>query len=285
MTFQLGGQPIPVDLHPEVLALCLGLLAGYVGLLRKYGPVMHPRPGQPAATKGQKAAFVSGVALLWFASGSALHDVAEQYLYSAHMIQHLIQGFIVPPLLLMGVPTWMGEYLLRRRGVRVAVQRLSQPLIAALLFNGVLLLIHWPDVVDLMLASEFWHGASHVAMIIVGLFLWMNLVSPVPDIVPRLSPLQQMGYLILQTILPTIPATFLTFGDTPLYTAYETLPRMWGISALEDMRIAGLIMKVGGGFYLWGIIAVVFFRWAAVEERRDHVPRRPGPQPSDVATK
>ena len=51
------------------------------------------------------------------------------------------------------------------------------------------------------------------------------------------------------------------------------------------MTIAGLIMKIGGGFLLWAIIAVMFFRWAAAEERAQGGPypmagRRP--TPSDV---
>jgi putative membrane protein len=78
-----------------------------------------------------------------------------------------------------------------------------------------------------------------------------------------------MIYLFLQSLVPTIPASFLTFGRSPLYPVYETFPRIWGLSALNDQLMAGLIMKLIGGFILWGVIAAIFFRWAAREQRGD----------------
>jgi putative membrane protein len=77
-----------------------------------------------------------------------------------------------------------------------------------------------------------------------------------------------MIYLFLQSIVPTVPASFLTLGDKPLYHSYVGLPHLWGVSSLEDQQIAGLIMKIGAGMFLWALIAVIFFRWAADEERR-----------------
>ena len=77
-----------------------------------------------------------------------------------------------------------------------------------------------------------------------------------------------MIYIFLQSIVPTVPASFLTLGDKPLYHSYVGLPHLWGVSSLEDQQIAGLIMKIGAGLFLWALIAVIFFRWAADEERR-----------------
>ena len=91
-------------------------------------------------------------------------------------------------------------------------------------------------------------------------------MSPLPEL-PALSPPGQMLYLFLQSLAPTIPASFLTFGRTPLYRIYETFPRIWGISALDDQLIAGLIMKLVGGLLLWIVIAAIFFRWFAQEQR------------------
>jgi putative membrane protein len=82
-----------------------------------------------------------------------------------------------------------------------------------------------------------------------------------------------MVFLFLQTIVPTVPASFLTFGDHPLYRRYETLPKLWGLSALDDQLIAGLVMKIGAGLLLMSLIAVIFFRWVATDETTPH--RRP----------
>jgi cytochrome c oxidase assembly factor CtaG len=63
-----------------------------------------------------------------------------------------------------------------------------------------------------------------------------------------------------------VPASFLTFGSRPLYRVYEKFPRLWGISALTDMQVAGLIMKIAAGIVIWGVITIVFFRWYHREE-------------------
>jgi putative membrane protein len=77
-----------------------------------------------------------------------------------------------------------------------------------------------------------------------------------------------MMYLFVQSLLPTVPASFLTFGHTVLYKSYLHAPaRLFGMSALTDQLISGLEMKLLGTAVLWGFIAVYFFRWANVEER------------------
>ena len=91
-----------------------------------------------------------------------------------------------------------------------------------------------------------------------------------------------MMYLFFQSLAPTIPASFLTFGDHPLYKVYETFPRIWGISVLTDQLIAGLIMKLIGGAILWVVIGAIFFRWYGREQRsRARSTQYPGARPRD----
>lgn len=283
---ELGGQVIAIHLHPEVLVLCLGLIAAYVGMARRHGALMAPSVGRHGVSLRQGVLFGLGVLTFWIASGSPLHDIAERYLYSAHMVQHLLQAFVAPPLLLLGIPGWMGEVLLRPRWVRAPLQMLARPLVAGAAFNVVLLLIHWPSVVDAMVVNEVFHGASHVLLISAALLMWLPLLSPAPALIRRIARTTGMIYLFLMTILPTVPASFLVFGDEPLYRAYEAFPRLWGLSAAADMQIAGLIMKIGAGFLLWGIIVVMFFRWAAEQERADGTPSSfsgKRPEPTHIA--
>ena len=143
-------------------------------------------------------------------------------------------------------------------------------------FNAMLGLVHVPGIVELMLESEVAHFGIHTVLLATGIMMWWPVMSPLPEL-PHLSPFMKMGYLFLQSLVPTIPASFLTLGDRPLYPIYETLPRLWGISAHSDQVIAGLIMKLGGGLLLWGFIAWVFFTWWSEEQRygavdRPHVP-------------
>ncbi len=267
-------------LHPDVIAMAAGLLGGYLYALRRLGTLFHPRAGERAATGRQKASFVAGVASLVAALGWPIHDLGEHYLYSAHMVQHLLLGFVSPPLLLLGLPEWLGRLTLGRGRVGRVYRRLARPLPAAIVFNAALALVHWPWVVDVMLASTGRHAAVHVVFVVSAVLMWSVLYSPLPELA-RLSPPAKMGYLFVQTILPTVPASFLTFGDRPLYHAYEAFPRLTGLSALEDMQLAGLIMKLGGGVLLWSIIAVMFFRWASREGAAGPEPGGPD-APSDT---
>lgn len=82
-----------------------------------------------------------------------------------------------------------------------------------------------------------------------------------------------MVYLFAQSILPTIPASFVTFASQPIYPFYEGFPSILGLSTLEDQQVSGLLMKIGGGVILWTAIAVIFFRWWGEEQRWDRIER------------
>ena len=118
-----------------------------------------------------------------------------------------------------------------------------------------LLFTHWPAIVEASVGSEPIHLSLHVLIVASALVMWWPVMSPLPEM-PSLSAPGQMIYLFLQSLAPTIPASFLTFGHTPLYPVYATFPRIWGMSALTDQLIAGLIMKLAGGLLLWTVIAV-----------------------------
>ncbi|MGH2811761.1 MAG: cytochrome c oxidase assembly protein, partial [Actinomycetota bacterium] len=95
--------------------------------------------------------------------------------------------------------------------------------------------------------------------------MWLPVLSPLLEI-PQLSYPGRMFYLFLTSIVPTVPASFLTFASEPFYRVYVEAPRVLAVTPLDDLRIAGLIMKIGGGLILWGFIAVLFFRWYALEQ-------------------
>jgi len=129
-----------------------------------------------------------------------------------------------------------------------------------------LLFTHWPEVVEASVGSELTHFTLHVLLFGSAIVVWWPIMSPLVEL-PALTPPAQMMYLFAQSLAPTVPASFLTFGHTLLYPVYGTFPRIWGISALNDQLIAGLLMKIVGGLILWGFIATIFFRWHAREER------------------
>jgi len=175
---------------------------------------------------------------------------------------------VAPPLLIAGTPAWLMRRFLRPGLVAALFRFLTRPLVALVLFNSILLFVHWPAVVELSVRSGWTHFGLHVLLVSSALVMWWPVMSMLPEF-PSLSPPGQMLYLFLQSLAPTIPASFLTFGTHPLYPIYATFPRIWGIGPLTDQLIAGLIMKIIGGFIIWGFIGVIFFRWYDREHDED----------------
>ncbi|MGH2674115.1 MAG: cytochrome c oxidase assembly protein [Actinomycetota bacterium] len=250
--------------HADVWALVLVLLGGYWLALRRWGP-RHVTPGEPPATRGQVISWVLGVLTLLVAADWPVHELGEERLLSVHMVQHLLMSLVAPPLLLAGIPGWLLRALLHPRWAFAVVRGLSRPLIALLLFNAFIAVSHWPALVDLALRSELAHLGLHTALVITALLMWMPVLSPVVEI-PRLRYPGQMLYLFAQSIVPTVPASFLTFADSPIYPFYGLAAPLLGVDAVTDQRVAGLIMKLVGGLILWGFIAVLFFKWHNQEE-------------------
>ena len=250
--------------HPDVWLLIALFAVGYAVAINRLGPRLAP-PGKPVVTRFQVASFTAGVITLWIASDWPIHDVAERYLFSVHMVQHVAYSIIAAPLLLIGTPAWLARWLLSPRWLLAGVRFASRLVPATILFNLVVIVTHTPVVVNAALEHALLHFAVHTLIFLSAIIVWMPLLSPLPE-VPRLPPLGRMLFLFLQSIVPTIPASFLTFGAHPLYRFYEKVPRLWGISAISDMQVAGVIMKIGVGFTLWVIIAILFFRWYAAEE-------------------
>jgi putative membrane protein len=251
--------------HPDVWLLIAALLAGYVIAVVRLGR-RHAAPGEPAVTPFQVTCWVLGVVAVWVAADWPIHDVAEGNNYSVHMVQHLVLSMVAPPLLLLGTPPWLLRAVLRPRWLFRLVRSLARFLPALIVFNVVLVLTHWPAIVDFSLRAELPHFLVHALIFVSAFIVWLPVVSPLPEI-PRLSPPGRMIFLFLQSVVPTVPASFLTFGSAPLYKFYEDVPQLWGLSTVDDQRLAGLIMKIGAGLLLWLLIALIFFRWAADEER------------------
>jgi len=258
--------------HPDVWLVIAGLAAAYAFAIRRLGPRLAPN-GTPVLTRFQLATFTAGMLALWIASDWPVHDLGEGYLFSVHMVQHTVYAIIAAPLLLMGTPTWLARWLLSPRWLLRMVRYLTRLIPATIVFNVVVIVTHTPVVVDASLRHALIHFGVHTVILVSSLIVWMPVLSPLPE-VPRLQPLVRMLFLFLQTVVPTVPASFLTFGDQPLYRFYETVPRLWGTSVVSDMNVAGLIMKILVGFSLWITITIIFFRWYNAEESGTALQRR-----------
>ncbi|MGO9876042.1 MAG: cytochrome c oxidase assembly protein [Acidimicrobiia bacterium] len=250
--------------HPEVWLLVALFAVGYALAMTRLGPRLAPN-GTPVVTRFQVVSFSAGLLALWVASDWPIHDIAEKYLFSVHMLQHVTYSIVAAPLMLIGTPTWFARWLLSPRWLLTTVRYLSRLIPATIVFNVVIIVTHTPVVVNAALEHAPLHFGVHALIFVSSLIVWMPVLSPLPE-VPRLQPLARLLFLFLQSVVPTVPASFLTFGTKPLYSFYNHVPRLFGISELTDMQLAGVIMKIGVGFALWVAITILFFKWYNAEE-------------------
>ncbi|HYP60619.1 MAG TPA: cytochrome c oxidase assembly protein [Thermomicrobiales bacterium] len=280
-----AGQPEPTGwLHsnwrPEpsvvigVLAL-IGLYVIWTGSKNRdeRGRQIHP------VSAGQRFLFIAGALTVGVALSPPLDDWSDHFLLSAHMLQHLLLMMLAVPLLIAGTPSWLVSKLLGRGPVRPVMYMLTRPVVSFLIGNLIIVIWHMPFAYDAMLENLPLHIAAHLSFMVAAFFLWWPVMSRSPEL-PGLPPLLACLYLFLSTIPGGIVGAFITLAAPGLYTVYPDAPRIWGISLGTDQQIAGLTMWVITGLIYLGWITVIFFRWAADEERREMTSAQPTASPA-----
>jgi len=224
--------------------------------------VAHSRRHGPNAERRRHTAFyLSGILVFWLATDWPLGLLGASYNAWAHMAQFMIYVSIAAPLILLGIPEWMGRAIVGRLRIYRLTHRLARPVTAGVTFNLLLLFTHAPWTVDTLRANQFGSFAMDVVWLTMGLVVWLPVISPLPE--QRMTSYPgKMTYLFLSMgLVPSVPAGFLTFASFPLYATYELAPRVHGLAADTDQQMAGLIMKLGGIPIVWGTIAVMMMRW------------------------
>ena len=252
--------------HPEVWLLVVGVVGLYVWAAKVIGPKAVPA-GTPAVTRSQRRWFALGIVLLWLAADWPVHDIGEQYLYLVHMVQHTVLTLVVPPVLLLATPEWLARLVLGTGRVDRWVHKLARPVPAAVIFNALALLLHWQAVVNTASANGLFHYGVHTAIVTSAFLLWLPVCGPLPEL--RISVPAQMLYLFVTSIVPTVPGAWLVFAEGAVYSVYDIPDRLFGISVTTDQQVAGAIMKLGAGTYLWVVITVLFFTWSARNQAAD----------------
>jgi len=254
---------------PSVVVGLLGLLVAYWLCV---GPYRDRFESASAVPPARQAAFYSGLLLILVALATPLDTLADAYLFTAHMVQHLLLTLGAAPLLLVGTPGWLLRDLLRTTRLTAFVRWARQPLIAFFAFNAVFTLAHIPSFYELTLGSEPLHAAEHLVFVGTAMLMWMPVLSPVPDVAPPYPPLGQVLYLFLQTVPASLLGALLAATGSPYYPTYVQAPRISSLGPLEDQQLGGLIMWVGSGLYFLIATGVVFFAWASQEEAANRRP-------------
>ena len=249
-------EPWRFQQHIEVWVLIVTVVASYTYAVCKIGPRIVTT-GE-VVTRKQLSAFIAGVLMLWLASDWPIHDISEEYLYSVHMFQHMMYSYFVPPLVLLATPYWLFDLIFSSSRSRRVINFLTKPVIAGVLFNLVIMITHIPALVNQSVSNGPLHYALHVLVITSSLLMWFPVCGP--DKRRHLSYGGKTIYLFLMSVVPTVPAAWLTFAEGAVYKHYDVAVRVWGLSVTTDQQVAGAIMKTGGSIFLWSIIVFIFFR-------------------------
>jgi len=240
------------------------VVAGVAALGGLYVAALRRGRAQGRPVKGiQVVSFFAGLAVLLGSLTGPLHDLSDYYLFSAHMVQHLLLVFAMPPILLYSTPGSMLSPLLRHPRVLRLGRRLTRPSGAFASFNLVLVAWHLPPLYNLAMEHHGVHIVQHLMIMVVSVILWWPVVSPSPEL-PRAPYPVQMLYLFVVGLPMVVVSIFITMAGTVLYPYYAAAPRVWdALTPHTDQHLGGLIMWIPGGIIFMIIMTVVFFKWNA----------------------
>jgi putative membrane protein len=213
----------------------------------------------------RKISFFSALFLIFASLNGPLHDLSDDYLFSAHMVQHLILTLAMPPLMIAGVPGWMLRPLLCNRVIGAIARKITKPVWCFIIFNLAIIVWHLPMFYNAAMANHNIHIVEHLIFMAAAVLMWWPLTSQLPEL-PRLPYPGQILYCFLMSIPMSIVAVYITLADHILYPAYSAAPRIFPLSPMEDQLLGGLIMWVPGGLIFVIIMSVVFFKWSASGE-------------------
>src|SRR5690349_23888007 len=229
----------------------------------------------------QFAAFVAAVVVMLIALVSPVDALGEDYLFSMHMVQHILLGDIAPLLVLLSLSRVILRPVTRRlMSVERALGPFAHPATGIVVWLTMIYVWHIPAVYDAALNHSAIHALEHTCFFIGGLAVWWPLIQPVP-MRHRLTGLGDFAYLIAAKISIGLLGIFLTWSHGVAYTYYEHVPRIWGLSPIEDENLGGAIMMVEQSIVLVIAFAILFVRMLLQSEederRRERFEQDPAP--------
>ena len=197
--------------------------------------------------------------------GSPLDSIAELFLFSAHMVQHMLLIYVAPTLLIYGMPAWLIDALIKYLKLTPLLRLLTNPVCGGLLFTFVFTLWHIPTLYELALIDKRIHILEHFTVFTLGiLMLWPFMT--LSKLVPRRSfPIRLISiFLLMVGQLPVF--AFLTFAGEAIYPTYAWAPRIIDLDPLNDQILGGIIMKVINMAFSLTLLGLCFYHWAKNEE-------------------
>lgn len=249
------------SVDPWSLLLLIGMAWCYARGTRALARRARARPPRRGALL-----FWSGLATLTVALGPPLDPLAG-LLFSVHMLQHEILMLMSAPLLVLSRPfgrlLWGLPRPLRRLCVlcsrRIGLRRLAAPPVAWSVHAAALWIWHLPVLFDASLRSDAVHAAQHSSFFLSALLFWWALLA-------NRSRVRSGGailYVFTTALHSSVLGALLTFAPTVWYASYGATTSQFGLSALQDQQLGGLIMWVPSGLVFLVAALVLLARWLA----------------------
>jgi putative membrane protein len=252
---------------PGVLAPIALLIFVYV---RRFRAARREQGGRGAGWP-QALAFGAGILALLAAVASPIDALGEDYLFSAHMVQHVLLGDIAPVLLLLSLSRVIMRPATRRlAGIERRLGAFASPWTGLALWLSLMYLWHVPALYDAALENPVVHLLEHASFFTAGVCVWWPLIQPVPMRRP-LKGFQTVGYIGAAKFGLAALGLYLTWSSSVFYPYYEQVPRIWGLSAVADQNAGGAIMMVEQSVTFVIALAFLFSRMltqSEVDERR-----------------
>lgn len=222
--------------------------------------------GGRGAGFAQLGCFALALTALIAAVVSPIDGLGEEYLFSAHMFQHILLGDIAPVFLLLALSRVIMRPATRRLlSVERALGRFAHPLTGLFLWFGLIYFWHIPALYDAAIDSDVVHALEHASFFTAGLALWWPLVQPVP-MRRRMTGLWPFAYIGAAKAGLAGLGLYLTWTQTVVYEHYESVPRIWGLSAIEDQNAGGAMMMLEQSVVLLIAFVVLFVGMLAQSE-------------------
>lgn len=247
---------------PVDVSVYAGLVILYLGHAWLAGTVSD-------AQRKHSLYFGIGLITLWLALETPLDTISDYYLDSVHMFQHVLLGFVAPPLMLLGLSSQMVGQIVRVPGVRALTEPVPAQVIAGLVMVG----WHLPPLYDATLNSEPLHIVEHVSFISAGVVMyWPILQATSAHAHWQMSPGAKLLYMLLATLPQDGVALALIFSRVPFYDYYTHVPRLIpSLTPLIDQTVAGAVLMTLGKATLAVAAIAVFVRWFGADHRADRL--------------
>jgi putative membrane protein len=239
----------------------------YIGLVVLFLGHAWLARGAPDFERKHSLYFGLGIITIWAALESPIDTIADHYLDSIHMLQHVLLGFVAPPLMLLGLsPSIVGKL------VRIpAVRALTEPIPAQLIAGVVMIAWHVPVLYDATLYSEPLHVAEHLTFIAAGLLLYWPMLRATSAYARwQMSPGARLLYILVATLPQDAVALALIFSRVPFYEYYTHAPRLvTTLTPLVDQTVAGAVLMIFGKATMVVAALAIFIEWFSSEHQAD----------------